>query len=277
VLTLRGLAASFLVVGTLFFVFPDRTVAVMNAVGSRLGRFTPAPPSALRFWLSLATGYMALVTGLAYYAQRDLRGSRDMLALLALGKGVSSLTCLGFYWFSLDAFIYLANFLVDGSITLIALAIWRIVPSLGTAVSDVATAPPPSERTAAAFAAILDAMIPPGGPFPEGARDTSLVADVDGFAAGAGASVPAALRFAVRVLDLCPLVIPPLRGRRFSQLSLDERVHVLEAWEGSRLAPLRQLLHTLKLLAMTHFYSQPAIQARLGYPHPLTRVPREDR
>ena len=203
VLTLRALAASFLVVGTLFFVFPDGTVRVMNAVGSALGNFPPAPASALRFWLSLSTGYMALVTALAYLAQRDLRQRRDLVMLLALGKGVSSLTCLGFYWWSLGAFIYLANFLVDGSITLMALAIWSAVPSLN-ATAQPAAAPP-------AFAALLEAMIPAGGAFPEGADGTALAKELETFAAGAGASVPAALRLAVRSGTDAPAPARPLR------------------------------------------------------------------
>jgi len=41
---------------------PDATVGAMNAAAARLGAFTPAPASALRFWLLLATGYMVLMT-----------------------------------------------------------------------------------------------------------------------------------------------------------------------------------------------------------------------
>jgi len=69
-LVLRGLVASFLIVGTIVPFLPDGPVRAMSAVGSWLGHFTPAPPSALRFWLSLATGYMVLVTAPAYLAQR---------------------------------------------------------------------------------------------------------------------------------------------------------------------------------------------------------------
>src|SRR3989304_6347302 len=98
-LTVQGFTASFAIVGTLFFLFPDGTIRFLNGVGAALGDFTPAPPSELRFWVSLSIGYMVLVTALAYLAQRDLR-RRDLLALLALGKGVSSLTCPRFYFIS---------------------------------------------------------------------------------------------------------------------------------------------------------------------------------
>jgi hypothetical protein len=129
-IVLRFLAASFAVVGMLFLFFPDGTVRVLNAVGTYFGDFTPAPESQLRFWLSLATGYMALVTALAWVAQRDMHRHRDLLLFLALGKATSSLTCLAFYWYSLDAFIYLANAVVDGSIAVTALVIWSVVPLL---------------------------------------------------------------------------------------------------------------------------------------------------
>jgi hypothetical protein len=33
-------------------------------------------------------------------------------------------------------------------------------------------------------------------------------------------------------------------------------------------------MHALKMLVLTHVYSRPEIAARVGYPHPLERVPR---
>ena len=45
-LVLRGLAASFAVVGSLFFFFPDGTIHALNAVGAALGRpvYEPQDP-----------------------------------------------------------------------------------------------------------------------------------------------------------------------------------------------------------------------------------------
>ncbi len=77
-------------------------------------------------------------------------------------------------------------------------------------------------------------------------------------------------------MDFFPFFLPPLRLRRYSRLPLEDRIHLLEGWEQSRLLPLRQLVQTLKMLVMIRFYSQPAVEARLGYPHPLTRAPRPD-
>jgi hypothetical protein len=275
-LVLRALAASFALVGTIFFVAPDGTVRVMNAVGAALGDFAAAPPSALRFWLSLGTGYMVLVTALAWVAQRDLRRHRVLVALLALGKATSALTCLGFYIFTLDAFIYLANFLVDGTIAVTALAIWGIIPSVGVSRGlDAAAAGGPGDRTAARSAAsILEAMVPRGGPFAEGAHDIVDAGALESFLAGAAPGAVGALRLLLRLVDVSPFFLPPLRLRRFSALPLAERVEILEAWERSRLVPRRQAMHALKMLVLTHVYSRPEIAARVGYPHPLERVPR---
>lgn len=280
-LTLRCLAASFAVVGAGFLFFPDTNVEFLNAVGGALGDFTPAPSSELRFWLSLTTGYMALVTALAYIAQRDMVRHRNLVALLVLGKAVTALTSLGFYLWSVDAFVYLLNFLVDGSITLMALVIWVAIPTLPAANRAF---PLVSERPGAGAAAlpdpvlnaVIEAVVPSGGSFEEGAADLPVARDVEEFVAGVGPSALGTFRLALRAFEYSPFFVPPIRFRRFSRLTLQERIRVLEAWETSRLMPRRQAIHTLKLLVMTQFYSRRPIEERLGYPYPLDRVPRTE-
>src|SRR5438552_18786027 len=60
-LLFTGLAAAFAATGLLFFLFPDGTVRALNAAGIPLG-LPPAPPSALRFWRSLALAPLVLAT-----------------------------------------------------------------------------------------------------------------------------------------------------------------------------------------------------------------------
>jgi hypothetical protein len=271
-LILQGLAASFALVGAIFFFAPNGTVRFMTALGAWLGDFTPGPASEQRLWLSLTTGYMVLVTALAYLAQRDLAHSRPYLTLLALGKGTSSLTSLYFYLFAHDAFIYLANFVVDGSIALTVLAIRALVAEAAAPGRAARRAPDPVVTEV--LGALADAMVPVGGPFPEGARDTPVAGDVAAFIADAGLVGPRPLRAALRAFDWSPYFLPPFCGARFTHLPLAERVRVLEAWEGSALAPRRLAMHVLKLLVTSHFYARPEIAPRLAYPHPLERVPR---
>jgi len=248
----------------------------MNAAGAWLGDFAPLPVSQARFWLSLATGYMVLVAALAYVAQRDLRRHRDLLAFLALGKATTALCTLGFYLYATEAFIYFANTVVDGAIALAASAIWLLVPWIVPAGAVEAGSRGTARRLSSdpAFDAFLEAMIPIGGAFEEGAVGRGMAARIEEFVENAGASMAAALLGLVRVLDLSPFFLPPFRWRRFSRLPLEERVALLEAWEGSPFPLRRQALHLLKLLVMVHFYSQPEIRERLGYPDPLERVPR---
>ncbi len=117
----RVLAWTFAVVGSIFLLAPNGTVRTINAVGSVFRVFPPAPESDLRFWLSLGVAYMALVTLLAARIAADPRANRPLMPILAAGKFTSSFTCLLFFVFSQPTFIYLLNWLVDGSIVLIVL------------------------------------------------------------------------------------------------------------------------------------------------------------
>jgi hypothetical protein len=256
-LLLGGLAVAFAGVGALFVVAPEGTLAALDAVGARLGSFAPTPRSPLRFWVALATGYMGLVTALAWLARRHFPHRRDLLALLVLGKATSSLASLAFYHGATAAFPYLANGLVDGAIAVAAAVMWAIAGR--RAGGDHA------ERT---LAALVEATVPPGGPFPEGA-DAALAADVARFVAGREGVLPGPARAALAAVD----AVSRLRhGRRFAHLALEQRVALLAGWERSSLAPVRQAVHLVKLIATLHFYSRPPVQRRLGYPDAVART-----
>src|SRR5438067_5952188 len=159
-----GLAAVFAATGLLFLCFPDATIATLNAAGRPFG-FPPAPPSPLRFWLSLGLAYMMLVTLLAAAIARDPRGRAHLMPILAAGKATSSLTCAGYFVASSPAFIYLANALVDGTLAL---------TSLGAYVLVLASSETGAARDRELLKAILDTLVPRGGAFPIGAADTNL-------------------------------------------------------------------------------------------------------
>jgi len=248
-----GLALAFAATGLLFFLFPDGTVRALNAAGSPLG-FPPAPPSALRFWLSLGLAYMVLVTLLAAQIARDPRGRAHLMPLLAAGKTTSSLTCAGYFVFSLPAFLYLANALVDGALALVALGAWAVV---------WATDEAPAARDAALLRAVLDALVPHGGPFPLGAADTDLDAALARYFARLHPLGPAGLRLLLRAIEYGAVVFE--RTRPFSRLDPAARERALAAWETSRLGPRRQLLASLKLLALMHFYERPEVWPAVGY------------
>ena len=126
VLGLRILALSFAVVGILFIALPDGVLDAISDPGDELGDFSPAPHGTEQLWLALGFSYMVVITGICLVAQADVVRYRPLLLVLAIGKAASSLASLGFYLFDEDVFAYLLNFLVDGSLVLVALWLWSL-------------------------------------------------------------------------------------------------------------------------------------------------------
>ena len=127
VLSLRVLALSFAVVGILFIAVPNGVLDTISDLGDEIGGFSRAPHGTEQLWLALGFSYMVVITGLCLVAQADVVRYRPLLLLLAAGKTASSLTSLGFYLFDDDVFAYLLNFLVDGSLVLVALWLWSLI------------------------------------------------------------------------------------------------------------------------------------------------------
>ncbi len=123
---LRALALSFAVVGILFIAVPSGVLDTISDLGDSIGGFTRAPHGTEQLWLALGFSYMVVITGICLIAQSDVVRYRPLLLLLAAGKTASSLSALGFYLFDEDVFIYLLNFLVDGSLVLVALWLWSL-------------------------------------------------------------------------------------------------------------------------------------------------------
>jgi hypothetical protein len=126
VLTMRFLAVSFAVVGTLFIATPDGVIGTIDDLGDAIGSFADGPETEQKFWLALGFAYMVVITGIALVVQVDVVRYRPLLLVLAAGKAASSLAALGFYVGDDDVFIYLLNFIVDGSLVLTALWCWSL-------------------------------------------------------------------------------------------------------------------------------------------------------
>ncbi len=256
----RLLALSFAVVGMIFLAFPDGTLRFINAAGAVFRVFPPAPPGELRFWLSLGVSYMALVTILAVMIQSDPRRYRHLMPVLAAGKFCSSFTCLLFFAFSSPAFIYLLNFLVDGSITFLVLGCYAWL-----GVVDESSARAPSmRRSGPILDAVIDTLLPADGPFMLAGRDTALASDLWQYFSEMHVRGPLGLALLLGALEYGPFLFGP-RRTRFTRLSPLEREHYLAGFEQSRLAVRRQLIAGLKLIVMLHFYDYPEARAAVGY------------
>ena len=131
VLNLRLLAMTFATVGILFIAAPNGVLSVIDDVGGWFGSFAAAPDTVEKFWLALGFAYMVVITGICLVVQTDVVRYRPLLLVLAAGKTASSLAALGFYLFDDDVFIYLLNFLVDGSLVLISLWLYGIAGRIG--------------------------------------------------------------------------------------------------------------------------------------------------
>jgi nitric oxide reductase large subunit len=134
VVSLRLLALSFAVVGILFIAVPNGTLDVISDFGEWLGNQTRAPHGDEQLWLSLGFAYMVVITGICLVVQADVVRYRPLLLVLAAGKTASSLATLAFFIFDEQVFAYLLNFLLDGSLVLIALGLWALVGRVGRPV-----------------------------------------------------------------------------------------------------------------------------------------------
>ncbi|MDX6589140.1 MAG: hypothetical protein QOI84_414, partial [Solirubrobacterales bacterium] len=131
VANLRLLAASFAVVGILFIAVPSGVLDVISDVGEWFGNETRAPHTQEQLWLALAFAYMVVITGICLVAQSDVVRYRPLLLVLAAGKTASSLGSLAFFLIDENVFIYLLNFLVDGSLVGIVLYLHSLSGRIG--------------------------------------------------------------------------------------------------------------------------------------------------
>jgi hypothetical protein len=134
VVSLRLLALSFAVVGILFIAVPNDTLDVISDFGEWFGNNTRAPHGDEQLWLSLGFAYMVVIAGICLVVQADVVRYRPLLLVLAAGKTASSLATLAFFVFDEQVFAYLLNFLLDGSLVLIALGLWVLAGRVGRPV-----------------------------------------------------------------------------------------------------------------------------------------------
>lgn len=134
VLGLRLLALTFAVVGILFIAVPSGVLDVISDVGEWFGNNTRAPHTQEDLWLALAFAYMVVITGICLVAQADPVRYRPLMLVLAAGKTASSLGSLAFFLIDEHVFIYLLNFLVDGSLVFVSLGLWALTGRIGRPV-----------------------------------------------------------------------------------------------------------------------------------------------
>jgi hypothetical protein len=108
----------FAITGLLFLIIPDKVLILFNNFSPYL-QMPQSPVIEHNFYLILASGYMYLVTVLAFLMFRNPE-NRQYPLLLAHAKLASSFLSLVLFLFHSHYLIYLANFVIDGLIGLAA-------------------------------------------------------------------------------------------------------------------------------------------------------------
>jgi len=114
----------------------------------------------------------------------------------------------------------------------------------------------------ALVAAASDAMFPPGGAIAPSGLEAGIPAWVDRYVG----SVPPTIRLLMRMLFLlfeqAPLVLPapgPGGRRRFSSLTIEQRIAVLERWRTAGFFPLRLAFTSLRAILCMGYLADPAV------------------
>jgi hypothetical protein len=110
--------------------------------------------------------------------------------------------------------------------------------------------------------AIAEVMFP-RDPFPVDGVEAGVAEEVDRIVADL-MQPPAsmAFRYVVRALEWGTLAS---RGTRFSRMSVDERLEVLDAWSNPRLLPRRVSSDLVRLVLGMAYFRHPAVTAHLGW------------
>lgn len=144
----------------------------------------------------------------------------------------------------------------------------RILRGLAPAVTGLRAIDDGEYRT---IARLAEALLPRGGPFPEGAEDFDLARRFDDFLADEPPWNQSDLRTAILLLEYGPVVIER-RARTFSHLPPEERLAHFQRWRESDRLELRQASLALAKFLSLVFYDRPRVWTALRYPGPLVKA-----
>ena len=124
-----------------------------------------------------------------------------------------------------------------------------------------------SRREMAFLRGAAEATFPPGGAIPPSGVDADLAGYVDRLIAASHRRIRVMMRLLLFLMEHATLFFrAPGRGgfRRFSSLSLEQRVAVLDAWAESRLLLRRLCFTSLRALLTMGYLSYPRVARQLG-------------
>ena len=105
-------------------------------------------------------------------------------------------------------------------------------------------------------------MFPPGGAVPPSGREAGVPAYVDRYVCGVPPLIGRLMRLLFLLIEQATLVFPAPGGGgrgRFSSLTVEQRVAVLEAWRTSGFFPRRLVFTSLRAILCMGYLADPAV------------------
>ena len=120
--------------------------------------------------------------------------------------------------------------------------------------------------------ALADTHFPPGNALGVSGGDVGIAKGVDQRLGGMGPEEQTILRSLLALIDRWPQI--NLSGlRRFSELSLDKRIHLLKYWEDSHSDAKRGLAELLRTVVSLHYFEDPRVLAAMGLQFGCPEIP----
>lgn len=121
-------------------------------------------------------------------------------------------------------------------------------------------------REWALIEAACEAMFPPGGAIAPSGREAGVPDYVDGYVAAVPSGTGRLMRLLFLLVEQATLVFPapgPGGRRRFSDLTVEQRVASLESWRTSGLFPRRLVFASLRAILCMGYLADPAVLREL--------------
>jgi hypothetical protein len=124
-----------------------------------------------------------------------------------------------------------------------------------------------SRRELALIDAAAEATFPPGGALAPSGSDADVASYTDRWLSAVHPRIRLLMRLLFFLVEHGTVFFPapaPRGFRRFSALSLEQRMAALDAWRGSRLLPRRIVFASLRAILAMGYFADPAVLRQLG-------------
>jgi hypothetical protein len=126
-----------------------------------------------------------------------------------------------------------------------------------------------SQSEAQTLSQFAQRVLPPGGDIPLSAEETQVVNKIDNALSVEDKDTQKQFTAALFIFEFAPLL--SLHFSRFSNLSEENQIKVMNGWMRSRWDIKRNIFNALKDLCMFMYYTTPSVWQYMGYEGPLIK------